>query len=145
MMEYHITTNYSLFPIFSMIGLNWEDGVRKARTRQVMRVLKHRSSRRNRQDLRVVMPCLPRRRLRRQRKRQRGTEAYGGGSPNERRSSRRPVLQAPAPPRGQNLRQRRWLRWKRIGVRLARKDIEPSERLGRRRWVIERTVAWLSG
>ena len=38
---------------------------------------------------------------------------------------------------------RRWLRWKRIGVRIARKGIESSERLGRRRWVIERTMSWL--
>ncbi len=34
---------------------------------------------------------------------------------------------------------------KRIGVRIARKGIESSERLGRRRWVIERTMSWLSG
>ncbi|MGW1617358.1 transposase, partial [Streptomyces sp. NPDC002285] len=40
---------------------------------------------------------------------------------------------------------RRWLRWKRIGVRIARKGIESSERLGRRRWVIERTMSWLTG
>ncbi len=40
---------------------------------------------------------------------------------------------------------RRWLRWKRIGVRIARKGIESSERLGRRHWVIDRTMGWLSG
>ncbi|CAM5336889.1 Transposase OS=Streptomyces griseomycini OX=66895 GN=FHS37_003540 PE=4 SV=1 [Streptomyces griseomycini] len=40
---------------------------------------------------------------------------------------------------------RRGLRWKRIGVRIARKGIESSERLGRRRWVVERTMSWLSG
>ncbi|RDD83910.1 transposase [Streptomyces parvulus] len=34
---------------------------------------------------------------------------------------------------------------KRIGVRIARKGIESSERLGRRRWGIERTMSWLSG
>ncbi|GGW68541.1 hypothetical protein GCM10010381_61760 [Streptomyces xantholiticus] len=34
---------------------------------------------------------------------------------------------------------------KRIGVRIARKGIESSERLGRRRWVIERTMSWLTG
>ncbi|EST29220.1 hypothetical protein M878_20835 [Streptomyces roseochromogenus subsp. oscitans DS 12.976] len=28
---------------------------------------------------------------------------------------------------------------------IARKGVEYSERLGRRRWVIERTVSWLSG
>ncbi|WP_190144653.1 IS5 family transposase [Streptomyces glebosus] len=39
----------------------------------------------------------------------------------------------------------KWLRGKRIGVRIARKGIESSERLGRRRWVIERTMSWLSG
>jgi transposase len=40
---------------------------------------------------------------------------------------------------------RRWLRGKRIGVRIARKGIESSERLGRRRWVIERTMSWFTG
>ncbi|GAB2966567.1 hypothetical protein GCM10023080_030690 [Streptomyces pseudoechinosporeus] len=40
---------------------------------------------------------------------------------------------------------RKWVRGKRIGVRIARKGIESSERLGRRRWVIERTISWLSG
>ncbi|WGD38754.1 IS5 family transposase [Streptomyces cathayae] len=40
---------------------------------------------------------------------------------------------------------RRWLWGKHIGVRIARKGIESSERLGRRRWVIERTMSWLTG
>ncbi|MFD0432129.1 IS5 family transposase [Streptomyces zhihengii] len=40
---------------------------------------------------------------------------------------------------------RRWLRGKPIGVRIARKGIESGERLGRRRWVIERTMSWPSG
>lgn len=40
---------------------------------------------------------------------------------------------------------RKWLHGKRIGVRIARKGIESSERLGRRRWVIERTISWLTG
>lgn len=40
---------------------------------------------------------------------------------------------------------RKWLRGKRIGVRIARKGVESSERLGRRRWVIERTMSWLTG
>lgn len=39
---------------------------------------------------------------------------------------------------------RKWLHSKRIGVRIARKGIESSERLGRRRWVIERTMSWLA-
>lgn len=40
---------------------------------------------------------------------------------------------------------RKWLWGKHIGVRIARKGVESSERLGRRRWVIERTMSWLSG
>jgi transposase len=40
---------------------------------------------------------------------------------------------------------RRWLWGKRIGLRIARKGIDSSERLGRRRWVIERTMSWLTG
>jgi transposase len=32
-----------------------------------------------------------------------------------------------------------------IAVRIARKGIEVSDRLGRHRWVIERTLAWLTG
>lgn len=39
---------------------------------------------------------------------------------------------------------RKWLRGKRVGVRIARKGIESSERLGRRRWVIGRRMSWLS-
>ncbi|CCF86025.1 transposase (fragment) [Nitrolancea hollandica Lb] len=33
---------------------------------------------------------------------------------------------------------------RRIKVRIARKGIESKERLGRHRWVVERTLAWLS-
>jgi transposase len=40
---------------------------------------------------------------------------------------------------------RRWVRWKRIGVRIAGKGIESGQRWGRRRWVVERTMSWLSG
>ncbi|SFT21015.1 hypothetical protein SAMN04487982_11036 [Streptomyces sp. ok210] len=36
---------------------------------------------------------------------------------------------------------RRWLWGKYIGVRIARKGVESSERSGRRRWVIERTMS----
>ncbi|WP_408612789.1 IS5 family transposase [Glycomyces luteolus] len=39
----------------------------------------------------------------------------------------------------------RALRDRRIGDRIARRGIEPSTRLGRHRWVIERTIAWLGG
>ncbi|WP_199885627.1 IS5 family transposase [Streptomyces sp. CB00455] len=40
---------------------------------------------------------------------------------------------------------RRWLRNRGIRHRIARKGIEPANRLGRHRWVVERTVSWLSG
>jgi transposase len=39
---------------------------------------------------------------------------------------------------------RRALRRRHIQVRIARKGIDSSERLGRHRWVIERTLAWLN-
>ncbi len=40
---------------------------------------------------------------------------------------------------------RAWLRHRRIVPRLARKGIESSAKLGRHRWAIERTIAWLFG
>ena len=40
---------------------------------------------------------------------------------------------------------RRWLRSRGIAHRIARKGIESSQRLGRHRWVVERSVSWLSG
>ncbi|KPI07736.1 hypothetical protein OV450_3546, partial [Actinobacteria bacterium OV450] len=40
---------------------------------------------------------------------------------------------------------RRWLRKRGIRHRIARKGIESSGRLGRHRWVVERTVSWLAG
>ena len=40
---------------------------------------------------------------------------------------------------------RAWLRGRGIAVRIARKGTEASDRLGRHRWVIERTIAWLTG
>ncbi len=36
------------------------------------------------------------------------------------------------------------LRQRRIKVRIARKGVDTSKRLGRHRWVVERTLAWLS-
>ena len=39
---------------------------------------------------------------------------------------------------------RRFLHRRHIKVRIARKGIESSQRLGRHRWVVERTLAWLS-
>jgi transposase len=38
-----------------------------------------------------------------------------------------------------------WLRRRGIVPRIARPGIESGERLGRHRWVIERTLAWLLG
>ncbi|MFJ4011785.1 IS5 family transposase [Streptomyces sp. NPDC090026] len=40
---------------------------------------------------------------------------------------------------------RRWLRKRGICHRIARKGVESSQRLGRHRWVVERTVSWLAG
>ncbi len=40
---------------------------------------------------------------------------------------------------------RRWLRGRGICHRIARKGHESSQRLGRHRWVVERTVSWLAG
>jgi hypothetical protein len=40
---------------------------------------------------------------------------------------------------------RRWVSRRNIGVRIARKGNESGERLGRHRWVIERTISWFTG
>ncbi|MGX7828886.1 IS5 family transposase [Actinokineospora sp. 24-640] len=40
---------------------------------------------------------------------------------------------------------RRWLRRHRIRDRIARKGVDSSHHLGRYRWVIERTIAWMLG
>ncbi|MBF6451070.1 IS5 family transposase [Nocardia elegans] len=40
---------------------------------------------------------------------------------------------------------RLWIRRRGMAVRIARKGIESTERLGRHRWVIERTMSWLTG
>jgi transposase len=40
---------------------------------------------------------------------------------------------------------RAWLRRRGITVRIARKGIETSKKLGKHRWVIERSIAWLFG
>ena len=39
---------------------------------------------------------------------------------------------------------RAWLRARHIQPRIARRQIDSSERLGRHRWVVERTLAWLN-
>ena len=40
---------------------------------------------------------------------------------------------------------RQWVRDQGIRVRIARKGIESTTKLGKHRWVIERTMAWLTG
>ncbi|MFB7260586.1 IS5 family transposase [Streptomyces nojiriensis] len=40
---------------------------------------------------------------------------------------------------------RGWLRRRQIVPRIARRGVEPSGRLGRHRWVVERTMSWLNG
>jgi transposase len=40
---------------------------------------------------------------------------------------------------------RDWVHNRGIGVRIARKVIESSKKLGKHRWVIERSIAWLFG
>jgi IS5 family transposase len=42
------------------------------------------------------------------------------------------------------LRCRRYLRERGIAPRIARRGVEKSYKLGRHRWVVERTLAWLS-
>jgi transposase len=39
---------------------------------------------------------------------------------------------------------RQVLRRRHVAIRIARKGVESSERLGRHRWVVERTLAWLN-
>ena len=40
---------------------------------------------------------------------------------------------------------RKWVRDRGITVRIARKGVETSKKLGKHRWVIERSIAWLFG
>ncbi|OHV50942.1 IS5 family transposase [Frankia sp. CcI156] len=40
---------------------------------------------------------------------------------------------------------RRFLRRRGIAVRIARRGVDSTERLGRHRWKVERTLAWLGG
>ncbi|WP_419156092.1 IS5 family transposase [Streptomyces canus] len=40
---------------------------------------------------------------------------------------------------------RNWLRQRQIVPRIARRGVESSARLGRHRWVVERTMSWLNG
>ncbi|HET9082487.1 MAG TPA: IS5 family transposase [Trebonia sp.] len=40
---------------------------------------------------------------------------------------------------------RTWLRGRSIAPRIARRGVDSSERLGRHRWKVERSIAWLTG
>ena len=40
---------------------------------------------------------------------------------------------------------RAWLRARRITPRIARRGVQTRTRLGRHRWVVERSLAWLTG
>jgi transposase len=40
---------------------------------------------------------------------------------------------------------RQWLRTRGITPRIARRGVDSSERLGRHRWVVERSMSWLAG
>ncbi len=61
--------------------------------------------------------------------------------PNGRRRKRPKKLHAD---KGYDVRRcRRYLRRRKIQVRIARKGVESKTRLGRHRWVVERTLAWL--
>ena len=65
-----------------------------------------------------------------------------GGTTTAGFNASRPAPSRPAP----SLRcQPRHLRCPRSSPSPSRKGIESSERLGRRRWVVERTTAWLTG
>nr|WP_285740832.1 IS5 family transposase [Kitasatospora phosalacinea] len=65
------------------------------------------------------------------------------------RSRRGPRRRRPGKLHGDKAYDRRfirtYLRRRQITARIARRGVESSTRLGRHRWVIERTVAWLNG
>lgn len=62
--------------------------------------------------------------------------------PGSGRPRRRPV-KLHADKAYDNRRVRRYLRRRGITARIARIGIDTSDRLGRHRWVVERTVSWL--
>nr|WP_093697054.1 IS5 family transposase [Streptomyces sp. 2231.1] len=65
------------------------------------------------------------------------------------RSRRGPRRRQPAKLHGDNgydySHLRRWLRERGITPRIARRGTDTSQRLGRHRWVVERTMSWLAG
>jgi len=63
----------------------------------------------------------------------------------EKRTVARARHRAPARPYYDHRRCRGYLTRRGIKVRIARRGIESSTRLGRHRWKAERTIAWLAG
>lgn len=64
------------------------------------------------------------------------------------RSRRGPRRRRPAKLRadkGHDCEHQRFLRGRGITPRIARRGVDSSERLGRHRWKVERTLAWLTG
>jgi transposase len=99
-------------------------------------------------DHRPRWPATVCRNLRRQHPRQQGAGATGGGIPPI-RSRRGPRRRRPAKLHADkaydHAHLRAFLRRRGIIPRIARRGIDTSQRLGRHRWVVERTVSWLSG
>ncbi len=82
----------------------------------------------NRHDSLFLAPLLDR---------QRSVKGTGRGRP------RRGPLKLHADKGYDNRRVRAYLRRRGIAARIARIDVESSQRLGQYRWVVERTISWL--
>ena len=63
----------------------------------------------------------------------------------EKRTIAKAWHRAPARPYYDSAANRAWLRRRGITPRIARRGIESSQRLGRHRYVVERSLAWLVG
>ncbi|GAA1273956.1 hypothetical protein GCM10009677_28980 [Sphaerisporangium rubeum] len=75
-------------------------------------------------------------------------EPAGGGAAADdvpSRAATAPTCEAPRDKGYDHPHLRAFLRGRDIVPRLARRGIESSQRLGRHRWVVERTVSWLAG
>ncbi len=69
----------------------------------------------------------------------------GAGRGPEKRTIAKAWHRAPARPYYDSAANRAWLRRRGIRPRIARRGVDSSVRLGRYRWTIERTGAWLGG
>ncbi|MFD0362990.1 hypothetical protein ACFQZZ_16220 [Nocardia sp. GCM10030253] len=77
-----------------------------------------------------------------------GTTTAGASHPPDTFPARTPPPNIPNTPPGQGLRPHRAatvVRRRGIRVPIARTDIEPNERRGRPRWIIQRIISWLTG